>query len=440
MKRIFVLIVFLFVLFPSAVSAAPLRVNPDNPRYFTDGTIVNGKLKSIYLTGTHTWRDFLAFGSDNFNFVSYLNFLKSNNLNYMRLWTWEDIQNIDGWAGKKVTPLPYTRPGPGNAADGLLKMDLTQFNQVYFDRMRQKVIEARDQGIFVDIQLFNGWSVGSKNGGVNPWSNHPFNSNNNINGINADTNRDGQGYEFNTVNSAFTSLQDAYVKKIIDTVNDLDNVLYEIANETQRGAQWQNHMIDLIHSYEAGKPKQHPVGFSVEYPSGNNNDLFSSNAEWVSPNDGGGYMSNPPANTGSKVITSDTDHLWGLGGDRVWVWKSFNRGLNTSYMDCYTEDSNGCPISQSDPNRVGLLKSEGYARTYAEKMNLTAMPPQGSLTSTSYALANTTSSPYEFLVYNPSGGSFTVNLASTPGNFSVEWFNPSNGQTTSGASVSGGAS
>ena len=28
-----------------------------------------------------------------------------------------------------------------------------------------------------------------------------------------------------------TALQEAYVRKVIDTVNDLDNVLYEITNE-----------------------------------------------------------------------------------------------------------------------------------------------------------------------------------------------------------------
>ena len=30
---------------------------------------------------------------------------------------------------------------------------------------------------------------------------------------------------------AITSLQEAYVRKVIDAVNDLDNVLYEICNE-----------------------------------------------------------------------------------------------------------------------------------------------------------------------------------------------------------------
>ena len=35
-------------------------------------------------------------------------------------------------------------------------------------------------------------------------------------------------------NGAITALQEAYVRKVVDTVNDLDNVLYEISNESSR--------------------------------------------------------------------------------------------------------------------------------------------------------------------------------------------------------------
>lgn len=40
----------------SAPAMGPLRVHPENPRYFTDGTM-NGKggLKAVYLTGSHNW-------------------------------------------------------------------------------------------------------------------------------------------------------------------------------------------------------------------------------------------------------------------------------------------------------------------------------------------------------------------------------------------------
>ena len=50
------------------------------------------------------------------------------------------------------------------------------------------------------------------------------------------------------------------------------------------------------------------------------------------------YRHNPPTADGRKVILTDTDHLWGIGGDVPWVWKSFLRGLNPLFMDPYKQD------------------------------------------------------------------------------------------------------
>jgi hypothetical protein len=241
------------------------------------------------------------------------------------------------------------------------------------------------------------------------------------------------------VNPAVTELQEAYVRKVIDTVNDLDNVLYEISNESDGGSeQWQYHMINLIKSYEATKPKQHPVGMTVEWPGGDNQDLFNSPADWISPN---GSLDDPPAADGSKVIIDDTDHLCGICGDRMWVWKSFTRGRNPIFMDQY-DDSYKLDGGGYDPNNandVSLRKNLGYTRMYADRMNLAGMRPRGDLSSTGYVLANPGISGAEYLVYAPNGGEFTVDLRGVSGMVSVEWFNPESGVKTAAAAVSGGA-
>ena len=69
--------------------------------------------------------------------------------------------------------------------------------------------------------------------------------------------------------------------------------------------------------------------------------LLAGPADWISPqNDGvsGDYQNDPPPADGRKVILSDTDHLWGVGGDFHWVWKSFVRGQNPIYMDPIQKD------------------------------------------------------------------------------------------------------
>jgi hypothetical protein len=424
-----------------------LRVHPTNPRYFTDGSG-----RAILLTGSHTWSNLQDNGGSDpplaFDYNAYLDFLEARHHNFFRLWTWEqsrwtlETADNDYW----FNPMPFQRTGPGAAEDGKLKFDLTQFNEDYFDRLRSRVIQAGDRGIYVSIMLFDGWSVASSKGGFsdnNPWRGHPFNSANNINDINGDPNGDNSGDETHTwqgEDADVTRYQRAYVAKVIDTVNDLDNVLYEISNESHSNSQdWQYHMIDFIKTYEAAKPKQHPVGMSVEWPGGDNSELFASPADWISPN---GALDDPPAADGSKVILSDTDHLCGICGDRTWAWKSFTRGQNPIFMDGYDGAAYGVGgegFDPNDPTWVSLRLNLGYILAYANRMYLAAMTPRPDLCSTGYCLANPAAQGAEYLVYLPSGGSVTVNLSAVPGTVLVEWLNPANGGT-SGARATGGAS
>lgn len=345
--------------------------------------------------------------------------------------------------------MPYQRPGPGNAQDGKPKFDLTLFNQAYFDRLRQRVMQARDRGIYVSIMLFNGDSVAKHkgiagNGKNNPWKSHPFNRSNNINGIDGNPKGNNSGGTVQTLTMpAITELQEAYVQKVIDTVNDLDNVLYEISNESRGDSRdWQYHMVTFIKNYEKRKPKQHPVGMTHEFPDGDDSTLFAGLADWMSP---GSELYDPPIADGKKVIINDTDHICGFCGDREWVWKSFTRGDNVAFLDQYNylTGSRGFD-SQWDEIRLNL----GYAFTYANRMNLMAMTPRSDLASTGYCLAKPSPNEAEYLIYLPllSGKikrylnfhKITVDLSNTPGELSVEWFNPKTGLVANEITVTGG--
>jgi len=441
-----------------AAATGPLFTNPDNPRYFTDGTKVNGKYRVILLTGSHTWCNFMdcddqASIPDKFDFTAYLDFLKSRNHNFFRLWRAENARGGENGDNFWFDPMPYKRSNTCCAFDGKNKFDLSQFNQTYFDRMRQRIIQAGDMGIYVSIMLFDGWSVESKFSGHEPWKGHPYKLSNNVNNINGDVNNDGQGGETHTLTSPqITALQEAYVRKVIDTVNDLDNVLYEISNESPANSeQWQYHMINYIRNYEAGKPQQHMVGMTWEWPNDSklNQDLYNSSADWISL--GGGVDLNtysPPVTDGSKVILADTDHLCGQCGDRRWVWKSFTRGENPLFMDAYDGAAvgRGAPVGY-DPNNandVSLRLNLGYVRSYSTRINLAAMTPTNdtSLCSTGYCLRRAVANGAEYLVYRPTdSGNITVDLSATSPSklLNVEWFNPATGATVTGGAVNGGA-
>src|SRR5262249_10112181 len=225
----------------------PLSVSTANPRYFSDR---NGN--AVYLTGSPNWYSLQDAGQlghpvTTLDYNSYLNFLQSHNHNFFRLWPGE------GWEASSSTS-QYSAPISfrllGGSYDNNPKFDLHQFDQNYFDRMRQRVLAARDRRIYVSIMLFNGWSIDAKGYPGNPWPGHPFHAKNNVNGIDGDPGNTGQGLVTHTLQiPAITELQEAHVRKVIDTVNDLDNLLYEISNEdypSAAGTQWQYHMINFV--------------------------------------------------------------------------------------------------------------------------------------------------------------------------------------------------
>ncbi len=192
-------------------------------------------------------------------------------------------------------------------------------------------------------------------------------------------------------------------------------------------------MIDFIHEYEKGKPYQHPVGMTFQFKGGSNETLFESPADWISPNPEGGYRDNPPDAAGRKLIITDTDHLWGIGGNHQWVWKSFLRGMNPIFMDPYD-----CKVLKGsyDPEWVEpIRKSMGYTLEYANRMNLIKMVPENNLASSAYCLAE---KGKEYLVYLPEGNEVTVNLTDASRDLKVEWFNPNTGETLKQGKIMGG--
>jgi hypothetical protein len=399
----------------------PLRVHPGNRRYFADA---EGRAR--LLAGSHTWSnlaDIWTVGEPRtpFDFGRYLDVLERHGHNFIRLWAWETAIWNDGRSA--AAPFPWLRAGPGRALDGEPTFDLAQFDPEYFGRLRERVAAARTRGIYVSVMLFEGWALQHSRGA---WDGHPFNPANNVSGIR------GDGVDIYTLRAAdVTERQEAYVAKVVDTVGDLDNVLYEISNENHGGSTaWQHHMIRLVRALEAGQPLQHPVGMTFQFKGGSNRELFLSPADWISPNPDGGYMDDPPAADGAKVILSDTDHLWGVGGSVAWVWKTVTRGGNPLFMDPMEELGAPAPAgrSQWEPIRRNL----GYAVEYTARMDLArAVPTSG------YCLAV----PGEqYLVFLPGGRPVRLDLAGGGGCFASEWLDPAAGARTGGARLDAGRS
>jgi hypothetical protein len=275
------------------------------------------------------------------------------------------------------------------------------------------VLQARQRGFYVGVMLFNGWSI-HDNGEGNPWFRHPFHRANNVNGIDG-----GDGVDVHTLRfPAITRLQEAYVRKVVETVGDLD-VLWEISNESPgESRDWQYHLIRYLKTLSP-----HPVGMTSCFPRGRNEDLFRSPADWISPNHRGGYKRSPPPADGSKVVLLDTDHLWGIGGDRGWVWKSFLAGHHPIYMD---------PLD-ADPGRDDVRQAMGHTLQIAKRVDLAAMIPSSHVASSGHCLAGKEA----MLVYLPRGRG-KVDLSSFASDLQAEWLDPARGAWSPGGTIPGG--
>ncbi len=447
-------------------SDGPLRVHPENGRYFTDNSG-----KAIYLTGSHTWANFQESRMPNaplFDYQGYLKMMKGNNHNFMRQWTWEHARKAS-WTTDDVvfSPLPYKTV----KNKGKERYDVSQWNEKYFERLRTRIKEAGDMGIYVSVMLFQGWSQNRLDTpGSDPWDYHPLNPINNINGVGKSVTNNGfddeaMGTLHSMNNGDVLKHQEAYVKKVIETVNDLDNVLYEILNEGGT-KKWQYHMVNLVKEIEKSMPKQHPVGMThsvVVSPPMFNSDLWESPADWISPtpepiswmykgtNFVEDYKNDPPANSGKKVVILDTDHLGGHWGTYSWAWKSFVRGHNPIFMDSWEPlagnyDRKRSPdifyiggMTKNDadhPDYEPLRKNMGYILQLANRVDLAKMTPQDQLSSTRFCLANP---GQEYVVYLPEGTA-TLDLRKTDAEYAVEWFIPILNRTIIGTETLKGGS
>lgn len=417
----------------------PLVLARDNPRYFAP----EGPDEApIVLTGSHVWNnlhDGLGPGADQCgeeanSYDAYLDLLADHGHNFIRLWRWEHFRSSVPDFHLCMTPQPWPRSGPGLAVDGEPRFDLSSFDPAYFERLRGRVAAAGERGMYVSVMLFDGFALTHSNG---PWNieGHPFFAENNVNGIAISSIRD---YQVLPVDQQVISVQRAYVEKVLETVQDLPNVLYEVANESvgdpdsQVGdsTRWQYQVIAWVREVEAGRGyRRHPIGMTFQYPDVSRNaNLFDGPADWVSPGftravaDDPWYL-DPPPNDGRKVVISDTDHYAAGRADPVWAWRTFLRGHHPVLMDYGIIDV-ATPLAEI-PGRLPSYeffeptrRAMGAVRHLAERLPLRSMEPRGDLSSTRYALAEP-GVTYVALLPSEEGGDLALELAA--GSYSFRW-------------------
>ena len=443
----------------------PLRQSK-NPNYFEDASGT-----PLILCGSHTWNTLQDWGTNGtirpLDFDAFVEFLKAHGHNFTLLWCTE-LPKFHGLPSTETSPpdftvnaFPWKRTGPGMATDGRLKFDLTKYDQAYFDRLHARVQALNSAGIYAGVYLFSGEFLLRFR---SPTDGYPFSGPNNINGVD-DGYRGGSpatavSSVTMTAPTAITDLQDAYVRKLVDTLNDLPNVLWIVSQEAPiKSTWWNDHLISFVREYEKGKDYRHPIGYgTLEHPT--DSILYNSDADWVAPS----AKVSPEKSCGTgkpacKVNINDSDHSYfGMWNDspqtnRNYAWENFMTGNQVLFMDPYLvyyprQNRNMCisPVNgigdKPDPRWENFRDNLGYILRYSRALNLANATPRSSLCSTRYCLAQTPAAGAEYLVYAPKGGSFTVDLSAMPNDrtLAVEWFNPTTGKAISDRPIAAGSS
>lgn len=260
------------------------------------------------LAGNHTWNVVQAFNGKRVS-------LDSITGNFTRLWTVET-------RGMRLDNKFY-----GSNTTGVAKVDVVpwkktgELNQKFYDRLETVVKRADKRDIVTGVVLFDHAFNAYKDFG---WENHPFN------GLGPKSE-----YEIHTI-GPWNQYQRAHVKKVVETLEPYDNVIYEVGNELYKNSisKFQAKVIKWVKKFT-----DKPVGAS--YAAGvyvNQSWLTRVGADFIVPTQGAraGGVRKIAGFKGPQLL--DTDHGWALTSNVAGLRTAWDQGRSIWLMDGFNGD------------------------------------------------------------------------------------------------------
>ena len=240
----------------------PIQLHPANSHYF----LFNGQPTVLITSAEH----YGAVINKDFDYVTYLDALKSYGLNYTRIYPGAMFEPQGKFLpGNTLGPRPWSLIVPWARSDqpGYLfsgnKFDLDRWDPEYFARLKDFIAKAGERGIVVEICFFNAQYSDT-------WPLSPLYHENNIQGEGRCSFQDAQTLKCPDV----VKREADYVRKITQEVNAFDNVVLEICDEPalftpfEEAGPWVGHLIEVAAEAEKHLPKKHLIAQEVEGPVG----------------------------------------------------------------------------------------------------------------------------------------------------------------------------
>ncbi len=232
------------ILLISCSSGGTIKKHPDNPHYF----IYKGKPVVLITTDQH----YGAVVNLDFDYIPFLDRLQEFGMNLTRIYPGGYIEMKDQYTkGNPLGPAPdrYLLPWKKSAETGAdehlgrYKYDLDQWDESYFNRLKDFVYQASVRDIIVEIAFFNGMYE-------DRWMAQPLFHTNNIQGVG-----NGDFKLFTTLaDKELAAYQAAYVKEIASALYKFDNLIYDISDEPEmqhrQSHEWNSLLLDALISVD----------------------------------------------------------------------------------------------------------------------------------------------------------------------------------------------
>lgn len=442
------------------------HANPDPTaiRLSTNGHWLKFQEKQILLVGDSVTQGWMELGI-HFDQDAYVDALAKRGINVLLLWSFIGIvnQESDPRIGYHAPTIwPWVRRGKS--------FDLTQFNDAYFDRVRDLVRYANSKDIVVIITVHDGWTK-------TRFSGHPFNV------INGGPLTDRSQYvELADPNNEMPATFDPawgrpqknqyflerFCHRLIRATADFPNVMYEIFNE----GEWYNQtnlrsfQIHFLDFFKARTNRltlvndDHVEGH--DFHTERNADVISLHkpnwsahtsakeafAHYVSqfrrsPAKPYFFTEPVPEYSGKSSFLTRLSSLLGSPTERdglmrlMWGTAMGGAGFVVQNDASFGFDPNAAIASQL-ANRDIVLDLEGHAARFfnASGVDFGSMIPDANVASTGVALVKASS---QYVVYSQGGHSFTVDLSASRGKFTGRFYNPRTGRFQPVFSIRGGS-
>jgi FG-GAP-like repeat len=330
-------------------------------------------------------------------------------------------QNGGNWINIRLGP--FTRAGelprfePYHFVGGHA-YDLETWNDAFWTDLHDTVAYARDRGVYAEIDLIDGWVLENPPGEdrtlLSPWK-----AGNNVNGVADDC---------SILHDAPSSHHVRWLQKVAATVGDLDNVVFQVGNETgdcQGGGTsvaWEDGVITIV------RQALRNGGFGER--------IFSTNAQTpeVESLSSVDYVNVHPhpdpehvtLRAGKPTGVNEYPDGDGFGADDYTreLWSAFVRG---TFFHYWRGDDDGTTFDTVF-SRIGIFRkflyTTGLARFETEPVGFRVVGAYGR----------------EYVGFLPYGGIREIDLGPTLREFRVDWVNPKNGVLSAGTTITASGS